>query len=175
MGRLGDRDVIVSIGNCDGNIWVEEGGFDALAVDSDVLPSVADYGAAVRVWDQSGSRIGELFIGHRDEVVAVTVGRLGNHDVIVAASKGKVGIWDRHLLPVQDSITIGPDGAGPVTIGHFKGRDAIVLGYGATVLTLDERGNPIGTPLTGHAQGVFAVEPRPPRRSRRHHFRQRLV
>ena len=154
VGRLGDRDVIVSIGERDDIICAEDSDFGASAVDSDALLSAADYGAAVWVWDQCGQRIGELLIGHRYGALAVTVGRFGNRDVIIAAGSDTVRIWDQHLCPAQDPINIGHDGAGPVAIGHFKSRDVIVLGSGPTVLTLDEHGNPIGDPLTGHEHGV---------------------
>jgi WD40 repeat protein len=80
LGRVGDRDVIVSGGD-----------------------------AAVRIWDAStGQPIHEL--SHTGSVFAVALGRVGGRDAIIAGSSdGTVRIWDAEQLdagPILD--TLGP-------------------------------------------------------------------
>jgi WD40 repeat protein len=99
VGRLGDRDVIVS------------GGVDG----------------TVRIWDEDGNSLGRPLTGHDGDVNAVAVGRLGDRDVIVSGGDdsggGTVRIWDQDGQPVDRPLT-GHDGdVYAVAVGRLGDRD----------------------------------------------------
>ena len=77
IGRIGDRDVIVS-GSTDGT---------------------------VRVWDQHGAPVGGPLTYRLNQVLAVAVGRLGDRDVIISGELfGAVRVWDEHGAPVGEPL-----------------------------------------------------------------------
>ncbi|MEU8186114.1 hypothetical protein, partial [Micromonospora carbonacea] len=91
VGRLGDRDVIVS------------GGRDK----------------TVRVWDQHGNPIGSPLLGHTDSVSAVAVGRLGDRDVIVSGGDATVRVWDQHGNPIGSPLLGHTDSVSAVAVGRL--------------------------------------------------------
>jgi WD40 repeat protein len=109
LGRLGDRDVIVSGGD-DGTVRVWDasgaprqsltghaGSVRAVAVgragDQDVVVSGGDDGT-VRVWDATGRPVIEPLAAHAEPVRAVVIGRAGERDVIVSGGDDGLRVWD---------------------------------------------------------------------------------
>ena len=135
VGRLGDRDVIVSGG----------GGVDC----------------TVRIWDEDGNSLGRPLTGHDAPVNAVAVGRLGDRDVIVSGGGGvdcAVRIWDEDGQPVGRPLTGHDAPVNAVAVGRLGDRDVIVSGgVDCTVRIWDQDGQPVGRPLKGHDDAVNAV------------------
>ena len=105
VGRLGDRDVIVS-GGSDGTM---------------------------RMWDQDGQAVGRPLTGHDGVVRAVAMGRLGDRDVIVSVGDDDtVRVWDDDGQNEQRLTTYGscrsaslcPSGEGAVIA---SGRSIILF------------------------------------------------
>ena len=101
IGRIGDRDVIVS-GSEDGT---------------------------VRVWDAAaGQPCGDPLTGHPGYVLSVAIGRIGDRDVIVSGGEdGTVRVWDFSeggslvidLLGAAAAVALAKDGRGLcVSAGH---------------------------------------------------------
>ena len=60
----------------------------------------------VRIWDATGTQVGDAFTGNGSWVRAVAVGRLGARDVMVSGGyDGTVRIWDAAGNPVGDPLT----------------------------------------------------------------------
>lgn len=114
IGRLGDRDVIVSGGLAHGDlqIWDSNGqpisdrlpsrlaGIAAIAVGRlgghDVIIAGGFRSGDLQIWDRDGQPIGEPSTGHTDRISTVMVGRLGEREVIISSSADRtVRIWDR--------------------------------------------------------------------------------
>src|SRR5439155_6662587 len=147
VGRLGDRDVIVS------------GSEDA----------------TVRLWDADGRSVGQPLTGGTDQVRAVAVGRLGDRDVIVAGTYGRylgdVLAWDADGRPIGqpprrgrvhgkvDVVLTSHSGTvGAVAVGQLGGRDVIISGDAdGTVKVSDVDGRPVGRPLSGFTAQMTAV------------------
>ena len=134
IGRIGDRDVIVS-GSSD---------------------------RTVRVWDAvTGRRRGERLTGHTGSVETVAIGRIGDRDVIVSGSSDStVRVWDAATgRPRGEPLTGHTGGVETVAIGRIGDRDVIVSGsWDRTVRVWDAvTGRRRGEPLTGHTGGVNAV------------------
>ncbi len=129
LGRLGDRDVIVS----------------------------GSYDGTVRIWDATGRPVVDPLTGHSSSVSSVAVGRLGDRDVIVSGSgDGTVRVWDAAGHPVGDPINAIYVYA--VAVGGLGDRDVIVTGgMDSRVWIWDAAGQPVGDPLSGHAGNVCAV------------------
>jgi hypothetical protein len=105
LGRLGDRDVIVS-GSADNT---------------------------VRVWDAAnGAPRGEPLTGHTSVVRAVALGRVGDRDVIVSGSGDQtVRVWDAASgAPRGEPLTGHTSGVRAVALGRAGDRDVIVSGSG---------------------------------------------
>jgi WD40 repeat protein len=141
VGRLGDRDVIVS-------------GDDDLD----------DRSAAgtVRIWDQDGQPVGRPLTGHDCPVSTVAVGRLGDPDVIVSGDAdnggGTVRIWDEDGQPVGRPLTGHGGAVSAVALGRLRDQDVIVSGgVDGIVRIWDLDGEAVGRPLTGHDGPVRAV------------------
>jgi WD40 repeat protein len=133
VGRLGDRDVIVSGGGDDD---------------------------AARVWDWYGQPIGDQLTGHTMWVRAVAVGRLGDRDVVITSScyHGAVWIWDQDGQPIAGPMRHSR-WVHAVAVGRLGDRDVVVSGGDdGTLRVWDPRGQPIGDPIAGHAGAVRAVE-----------------
>jgi len=175
VGRLGDRDVIVS-GGSDGTvrIWDEDGNalgrpltghnfaVNAVAVgglgDRDVIVS-GSHDGTVRIWDQNGQAVGPPLTGHDGVVNAVAVGGLGDRDVIVSGGgDGTVQIWDQDGQPSGHPLT-GHDGVvNAVAVGGLGDRDVIVSGGSdGTVRIWDQDGQPLSETLTAYNRPVNAV------------------
>jgi WD40 repeat protein len=101
LGRVGDRDVIVS----------------------------ADYDGGVLIWDAAtGAPIGNPLTSHTGSVAAVALGRIDDRDVIVSAGRdGTVLICDpatgatlhtADLLSPARALAVSPDGQLSVATGH---------------------------------------------------------
>ena len=134
IGRIGDRDVIVS-GSEDGT---------------------------VRVWDAAaGQPRGDPLTGHTGWVNAVAIGRIGDRDVIVSGGSDRtVRVWDAAAgQPRGDPLTGHTGWVNAVAIGRIGDRDVIVSGSeDGTVRVWDAAaGQPRGDPLTGHTGWVRAV------------------
>jgi WD40 repeat protein len=128
VGRLGDRDVIVSGGD-----------------------------ETVRVWDEDGRPVGAPLIGHTGSVYAVAVGPLGDRDVIVSGGDETVRVWDEDGRPVGAPLTSHAGWVDAVAVGRLGDRDVIVAAGGnETVRVWDEDGRPVGEPfaLMAPARGV---------------------
>jgi WD40 repeat protein len=103
IGRVGDRDVIVS------------GGDDH----------------TVRIWDpHTGQPVGAPLTGHTGRVSSVAIGRVGDRDVIVSGGHdATVRIWDPHTgQPVGAPLTGHTGSVLSVAIGRVGDRDVIVSG-----------------------------------------------
>jgi len=132
VGRLDDRDLIITAGN-----------FEPL-----------------QIWDTAGKRIGRPLTRHPGDVCCVAVGRLNDRDVFVSGSEsGAVQVWDSAGDPVGDPLT-GPRllWGGVVTIGHLDDRDVIIVGSrdDGALWIWDAAGRPVGDPLI-HPGGVSGV------------------
>ena len=149
IGRIGDRDVIVS-GSSD---------------------------RTVRVWDAvTGRRRGERLTGHTGSVETVAIGRIGDRDVIVSGSSDStVRVWDAATgRPRGEPLTGHTGGVETVAIGRIGDRDVIVSGsWDRTVRVWDAvTGRRRGEPLTGHTGDCECGGDRAYRGPRRHRLRQ---
>jgi WD40 repeat protein len=127
IGRVGDRDVVVS------------GGYDG----------------TVRIWDtRSGQQLGEPLGGAELEMFAVAIERTGDRDVIFAVYSNGLDVWEWDARSRQ---LVGPPRKhdyGTVhgrAIGRVGDRYVIVTGHHDRTVRLREvgSGEPVGPPLTG--------------------------
>jgi WD40 repeat protein len=133
VGRLGDRDVVVS------------GGRDK----------------TVRIWDEFGNLIGSPLTGHTGWVTAVAIGRLGDRDVIVSSSHDNtVRMWDQHGRPIGEPLTGHTSHIEALAVGRLGDQDVIVSGGGdgdGTIRVWDQHGHLIGEPAEPDLHSVAAV------------------
>lgn len=134
VGRIGDRDVVVSGG----------------------------YKADVAVWDAvTGQLFYEPLTGHARGVSAVAIGRVGGRDLIVSGGwDNTVRLWDAATgMPLPVGPLTGHDFVSTVATGRVGDRDVIVSGGldGSVRLRDPDSGQAVAEPLTGASGSVWAA------------------
>ncbi len=122
---------------------------------------IRDHQAAQGGGAASRHVVWSLSAAHDEMVHAVTVGPVGNLDVVVSGSADKtVRIWDAATgAPVGAPLLGHRDAVRAVALGRAKDQDVIVSGSAdKTVRIWDAAtGAPVGAPLLGHRDAVYVV------------------
>jgi WD40 repeat protein len=181
IGRIEDRDVIVSAGTGGIQLWDLAAGrpldiavtYLAHAVTAMAIGRVGDRDAIVFgrngevvMWYPTSGETLKCSVGYHGDVDAVALGRVGERDIIVAGVAADafgdgdhaIHVWDAATgEPFLDPITGHDEAVDAVALGRAGDRDVIVSGGWDLRIWDAATGQPLGLPLTDKPIAAVAL------------------